>query len=66
MILVFDKKKILNCFIVKDYWVICWFKLMIEVNVCLFRKKWVKICLVYGLWMLKEGNILEINLSRNK
>lgn len=39
---------------------------MIEVNVCLFRKKWVKICLVYGLWMLKEVNILEKNLSRNK
>lgn len=30
------------------------------------EKKWVKICLVYGLWMFKEGNILEINLSRNK
>lgn len=30
------------------------------------EKKWVKTCLAYGLWMLKEGNILETNSSRNK
>lgn len=61
MILVFDKKKILNCFIVKDYWVICWFKLMIEVNVCLFRKKMGKD--MFSLWFM---NVKRSKYIRNK